>query len=234
MSFSSFELWPLLPGAAVALVAGLDRMALGQVMLCRPLVCAPVAGWLLGVPEAGLLVGALTELVWLGRLPVGAAIPPDDTQVAIGATTLTALLADGGDTLGALPLFCLLLAIPLGKVGQWFDHWARRRNDRLPGRVEAALKAGRDRQIERLHLRGLVHFAQAGLMTYLVIALGGYLVAIVLLPIGMPLVGSVRLPVELALPLVGAAVLIATLNVSRALTLFGASFLAVYLAAWVF
>ncbi len=234
MSFPVLDIESLLPGMAVALAAGLDRMAFGQVMFSRPLVCAPAAGWLLGIPEAGLFVGALTELVWLGRLPVGAAIPPDDTQVAIGAVTLTALLADGGETLGALPLFCLLLAIPLGKVGQWFDHWARRCNDRLPDRVAAALAAGRDGRIERLHLRGLMHFALAGLMTYLVIVLGGCLAAVILRPIGMPLVESVRLPVELALPLVGAAVLIATLNVSRALTLFGASFLAVYLAAWVF
>ena len=72
----------------VAMLTGLDRVALVQVMISRPLVAAPLTGLVLGNPLLGLEVGMLLELLWLGRLPVGAAIPPDDTQVAVGATVL--------------------------------------------------------------------------------------------------------------------------------------------------
>ena len=72
----------------LAVLLGFDRVAFLQSMACRPLVAASLTGWLLGIPLQGLQVGILLELLWLGRLPVGAAIPPDDTQVAIGATAL--------------------------------------------------------------------------------------------------------------------------------------------------
>ncbi|MEZ4485509.1 MAG: PTS sugar transporter subunit IIC [Syntrophotaleaceae bacterium] len=76
---------------AVAIICGLDRTAAGQFMLCRPIVAAPLTGWLLGEASIGLQVGAMLELLWLGRLPVGAAIPPDDSQVAVGCTFLAVI-----------------------------------------------------------------------------------------------------------------------------------------------
>ena len=72
----------------LAMLTGLDRVAFVQFMISRPIVAAPVAGWIMGNPLVGLEIGALLELLWLGRLPVGASIPPDETQVAIGATVL--------------------------------------------------------------------------------------------------------------------------------------------------
>ena len=68
-------------------LTGLDRVALVQMMISRPLVAGPLTGLVLGKPLLGLEVGMLLELLWLGRLPVGAAIPPDDTQVSVGATS---------------------------------------------------------------------------------------------------------------------------------------------------
>ena len=69
----------------VAMLTGLDRVALVQIMISRPLVAATLTGWVLGNPLIGMEIGMMLELLWLGRLPVGAAIPPDDTQVAVGA-----------------------------------------------------------------------------------------------------------------------------------------------------
>src|SRR6056297_3604623 len=106
----------MLWGAIVAWGCGLDRVAAGQFLLSRPLVAAP-------------LTGVLLELLWLGRLPVGAAVPPDDTQVAIAATVMTLFLgrtlhADGHELL----LLCVLTSLPLGKVGQYSEHYARHYN----------------------------------------------------------------------------------------------------------
>ncbi|MEN8687222.1 MAG: PTS sugar transporter subunit IIC, partial [Desulfuromonadales bacterium] len=116
----------------VSMLTGLDRVAFVQFMISRPLVAGPLTGWVLGDPLTGLEVGMLLELLWLGRLPVGAAIPPDDTQVAVGATVLA---ASTGHIVGlnGMPLVILsvLIAIPLGKFGQVFDKLARHVNDRL-------------------------------------------------------------------------------------------------------
>ncbi len=122
----------LLTGALVALICGLDRMALLQVMVSRPIVAAPLVGWLLGDPLVGLQIGMMVELLWLARLPMGAAIPPDDTQVAVASSVLAINLGRVFEAPGTeLLLLCLLVAIPLGKVGQFFDRFSRQYNIRL-------------------------------------------------------------------------------------------------------
>lgn len=220
-------------GALVAILVGLDRTAALQLMISRPLVAAPLTGWLLGDPLAGLLIGALVELLWLGRLPVGAAIPPDDTQVAIAASVLTLTL---GPQLNLsefpLALLCTLVAIPLGKVGQWFDRLARQQNGRLQDCAEAAVMNGDFHRISRQHLRGLGHFALASLATYLTIVLGGWGLLWGLAPILVEPVADVGQWLWLAFPLVGTAALLSTINVGRALTLFVAAFSGSFLMLW--
>lgn len=220
-------------GALVAVVAGLDRTAALQLMISRPLVAAPLTGWLLGDPLAGLLIGALVELLWLGRLPVGAAIPPDDTQVAVGAGVLTCALGPQLE-LSEFPLalLCTLVAMPLGKVGQVFDRLARQCNGRLVVAAEAAAMSGELDVIARRHLVGLAHFALASLATYVTIVLSGWLLLRLLAPPLAGPVGQVGNWLWLVFPLVGTAALLATVNVGRALTLFIAAFSGAFLMLW--
>ncbi len=217
----------------VAMLAGLDRVALVQAMISRPLVAAPLTGWLLGNPMVGLEIGMLLELLWLGRLPVGAAIPPDDTQVAVGATVLALSI---GPSLGlnGMPIVILsvLVAIPLGKFGQVFDRIARQFNDRLAVSGESALTAGNTRIMERNHLLGLVSFALASLATAMVIVLIG---SFVLYEVAPFLIGAVReagLSLQYSLILVGAASLLGTINVNRSISLFCAAFTGTLLVLW--
>jgi PTS system mannose-specific IIC component len=223
----------LVIGALIALLCGLDRTAILQLMISRPIVAAPLVAWLLGEPMVGLQIGMMVELLWLARLPVGAAIPPDDTQVAIASSGLAINLGRIMESTGPeLVLLCLLVAIPLGKVGQFFDHFSRQYNVRLVTQVEGHLDNGNLFLAELQHLRGLVSFSLAALGTYAVIILGGLL----LVPILWPLVEqSLMLSnswLQLALPLVGVAVILGTINVSRALTLFCASFGMAFLLMW--
>lgn len=223
----------LLIGAAVALICGLDRTAILQIMISRPIVAAPLVAWLLGEPMIGLQIGMMVELLWLARLPVGAAIPPDDTQVAIASSVLAINLGRALDAPGLeLLLLCLLVAIPLGKVGQFFDHFTRQCNVRLLARTEACIDGGKLWKAELQHLRGIFNFSLAALGTYAVIVVGGFL----LVPIIWPLVHQSLLHssswLQLALPLVGVAVILGTVNVSRALTLFCASFGMAFLLMW--
>ncbi len=218
---------------AVSVVAGLDRTAVLQLMISRPIVAAPLTGLVLGHPVTGLQVGAMVELLWLGRLPVGAAIPPDDTQVAVGATALSVIMGGlyGLSGLG-FSILCTLITMPLGKVGQHFDRMARNSNGRLLAEAETALEQGLLGVAESSHLRGVLHFALASLGTYLVISGAGSLALHFLAPLAIiPISQSVNW-LWLVFPLVGTAVILGTINVSRSMTLFGASFTSAFLMLW--
>ncbi|WP_020676482.1 PTS sugar transporter subunit IIC [Geopsychrobacter electrodiphilus] len=220
-------------GAVVALICGLDRTAAFQIMISRPIVAAPLVAWLLGDISAGLEIGLMVELLWLARLPVGAAIPPDDTQVSIAGTVLAVSL---GRALGQsgleYQLLCLLIAIPLGKFGQFFDRYARQYNGSKVALSDVYLEAGNFRGMEQLHRLGICCFSLAALGTYLVIICGGLLIIPILAPLLIPSIGETAQWLRLDLPLVGIAVLLGTANVSRSLTLFGASFGMAFLLMW--
>ena len=217
----------------VAMLTGLDRVALVQVMISRPLVAAPLTGLVLGNPLLGLEVGMLLELLWLGRLPVGAAIPPDDTQVAVGATVLAFSMGQMLG-LGGMPMVILavLVAIPLGKFGQIFDRLARNVNDRLAVAGLKALGSGNTNGLERRHLMGLISFAVSSLATACVIVLIG---SVVLFYTAPQLIGAVRdtgLSLQYSLITVGAASLLGTINVNRSISLFCAAFSGTLLVLW--
>lgn len=223
----------LFSGALVALVCGLDRVAALQFMISRPIVAAPLAAWVLGEPMVGLQVGLLVELLWLARLPVGAAVPPDDTQVAIACSVMTIILGRSLPAAGIeLVILCLLIAIPLGKVGQYFEHYARQYNVRLSKQVELAFERGSLMAAEWQHLRGLISFSVAAVTTYAVILAGGLALVPLLWPLLQePLIFSSGW-LALALPLIGIAVILGTINVSRAITLFCTSFGMAFLLMW--
>ncbi|MFO7766452.1 MAG: PTS sugar transporter subunit IIC [Pelovirga sp.] len=223
----------LMIGGVLALLCGLDRIAILQILISRPIVAAPVAGILLGEPQIGLQIGVMVELLWLARLPVGAAVPPDDTQVAIAATVLSVALGRQLEAVSIeLVLLCLLVALPVGKIGQYFDHRARNYNGHLPIETERALAEGLWRRTQWLHLRGMLSFGAASLLTYLIIVAVGLLI----IPPAWPVLSTVFYPsaelMQLALPLVGVAVILGTVNVSRSITLFCASFGMAFLLMW--
>ena len=217
----------------VAMLTGLDRVALVQVMISRPLVAAPLTGLVLGKPLLGLEVGMLLELLWLGRLPVGAAIPPDDTQVAVGATVLAFSMGQMLDLVGMpMVILAVLVAIPLGMFGQIFDRLARKVNDRLAVSGLKALGNGNTNGLERRHLMGLISFAVSSLATACVIVLIG---SVILFYTAPQLIGAVRdtgLSLQYSLVIVGAASLLGTINVNRSISLFCAAFSGTLLVLW--
>ena len=217
----------------VAMLTGLDRVALVQVMISRPLVAAPLTGLVLGNPLLGLEVGMLLELLWLGRLPVGAAIPPDDTQVAVGATVLAFSMGQMLDLVGMpMVILAVLVAIPLGKFGQVFDRLARNVNDRLAVAGLKSLGNGNTNGLERRHLMGLISFAVSSLATACVIVLIG---SVILFYTAPQLIGAVRdtgLSLQYSLIIVGAASLLGTINVNRSISLFCAAFSGTLLVLW--
>lgn len=214
--------------AAVAVLCGLDRTAAGQFMICRPIIAAPLTGLLLGDAGIGLQIGAMLELLWLGRLPVGAAIPPDDSQVAVGCTFLAVMgHSQTGLPPQALAAASLLIGMPFGKAGQLFDRLARSLNARLLNRAELALESGQPEQLEKLHLLGIFHFAAASLATLSVVVGGG----MVCLPLFCNYLKTSLVAAApwlwLLFPLVGVSSLLSGLKVPRGSLLFGGSFVLV-------
>ena len=100
----------------------------GTCMVMRPLVVAPLVGLALGELNTGLLTGASLELVFMGAMQIGVAVPPD-VIVGAGLGTAFAILAgEGAETALALALPISILAqsikVAIFIVRSWFMDFA--------------------------------------------------------------------------------------------------------------
>jgi len=86
----------------ISLLGGLlalDGTSVGQFMVSRPLAAGGLAGWALGDPGTGILVGAILELYLLVSFPSGGARFPEGAPATVVAVAST-LVADGALALG--------------------------------------------------------------------------------------------------------------------------------------
>lgn len=100
----------LIVGSILGILWFIEKM-LGTPMVIRPIVVSSLIGLVLGDLQTGLLVGATLELVFMGFIQVGAAVPPD---VLVGAGLGTAFAIMGGN--GAE--VALALALPIAILAQ--------------------------------------------------------------------------------------------------------------------
>ncbi len=209
---------------AVSTLAGLDRTAVASIMLARPLVCAALMGYLLGVFTPALQLGIMLELLWLMRLPVGAAVAPDDTQAAIGAVVLIKLFAIHlSEHHWELVVLVGLLVVVFAEVGKCFDVWARHVNEHLFLRAQRNLECGRWRSLVANHYLGLSVFAVASLASCSFIVASGS----VILWMGLDYIDEVAFifPVDgrmlaAIFPLTGIAAILAVLRGRHSVGLF--------------
>jgi mannose PTS system EIIC component len=161
---------------AIAAVLGtlicLDRVV-AQFMISRPIVAGPLIGLALGDALTGLVTGALLELLWVDRIPVGPYVPPNDTFVAILATA-GAILASpsSGHPPRELIALAILLFAPAGFLGQKMEIALRNWNDGLVMRAQEDAKAGNVAGVTRQHLTALGRYL-AGSFVFLSVALIG-------------------------------------------------------------
>lgn len=99
----------------------LDVAAVGQFMVCRPIVVGPLVGWLLGHPEVGLEMGALIELIWIGDLPVGAHLPMDLMMLSGVSVAFTCELLGGNYPKEAVMTYAMGVTIPLAALSTEVD-----------------------------------------------------------------------------------------------------------------
>jgi len=165
-----FDTHMILSIAAVAFfgaVIGLDRTAVGQCMVSQPIVAGPLTGWMLGDPAAGIIIGAVLELIWVLDMPVGTFVPADATISAVSATAIAVMGGAGG---APLPLigFCILLTVTMVPVTMKADSIVRHWNSRLTDAVMAASGEDAGRALVRAHLTGLSAFYVKSVLLYLV------------------------------------------------------------------
>ncbi len=145
-------------------VLSLDKTAVFQTMVSRPIVVAPLTGYLLGAAEAGLMVGVIIELLMVGNLPVGKYVPAHDTGLAllVTAVTITAFGAGpgSGGFLGAAQLIpgALLVSMPVSVIYQRADAFTRGFNRRFFDSAALALESGSPVDPFRENMKGLVPF----------------------------------------------------------------------------
>lgn len=141
----------------VAGLAAVERKGFLQAMLSRPIVLAPAAGLLLGDLAGGLAVAPALELLWLGAVNLGAAVPVHE---ALGAAAIAGGAVLAGKALGtgvtpAVAVLAVVLCAPLALAGRKADRLVEQQNERLAARADALLERGDFRAAVRENLYGL-------------------------------------------------------------------------------
>lgn len=142
----------LLPIALLGAVLGMDVVTFPQAMFSRPIVAATLAGAFIGNAPAGLVMGAVLELLALEMLPFGASRYPEWGSASVVGGSLYA--AQAGDPAGALPaslVGALVAAMLSGKSMVWL----RRLNASIATRERGKLAEGSSESVTGLQLFGL-------------------------------------------------------------------------------
>ena len=219
--------------ALVTLLGGLcylDRTAACQLMLHRPLVVSTLVGAVFGNLAAGAQVGAVLEMLYLARLPVGASVPPDDTGAAIFAGAAAAVASSSIGLDGGSFTALLLLSVPSAELGKLADRYVRKVNGRIAQQTAEAVDQGDLRAVEHGLLAGLTLFALSGAILALAFSGAGVATAKFLLPRfgpGSRLEFSALLP---AIPMLGAASVYSCSRTERTAAVFFLTMAAVFAA----
>lgn len=203
--FDAHMLLAIMGIAVLGGLIGLDRTAMCQCMISQPIVAGPFVGWLLGDPIAGVVIGAVLELIWVLDMPVGAFVPANSTVSAITATAIAALGSEGPASLPVIG-FSLLFTTAIARITMQADNAIRKWNAHLG--VAAQAGPGKDvgRALSRAHLFGLAVFFFKSFALYLVFLPLGIGAVLVFNQMPEPFHRAMAFFVKL-LPLLGVAII---------------------------
>lgn len=154
----------LLALAFVAGLAAIERKGFLQAMLSRPIALGPITGLVLGDVGSGLFVAAPLELLWLGAVNMGAALPVHEAlgSAVIAGGTVIAFRELGGvagqapGTLPAVAVLTVALCAPVAHLGRLADRLVERRNEKLCLLAERELALGHPSTAAGVNLHGLL------------------------------------------------------------------------------
>ena len=139
---------------------------LGTTLLSRPLVLGPLVGLVLGDLEQGIIIGATLELIFMGNIKVGAAIPPDVITGGVLGTAFAILSGKGASV-------ALALAVPISILAEMVISGLFIFRSGFNKRFAEFAERGDYAKVQRLHIiSGLLKPLLMGLITFLSLQLG--------------------------------------------------------------
>ncbi|HEY4194501.1 MAG TPA: PTS system mannose/fructose/sorbose family transporter subunit IID, partial [Mucilaginibacter sp.] len=139
---------------------------LGTTLLSRPLVLGPLVGLVLGDLTQGVMIGATLELIFMGNIKVGAAIPPDIITGGVLGTAFAILSHKG-------PAIALALAVPISILSEMVISGLFVFRAIFNKKFTQYADAGDYRKIQRLHiLSGLLKPLLMGIIIFVALELG--------------------------------------------------------------
>lgn len=147
----------ILIGLILAILWAIEKIG-GTPMVIRPIVVSPLVGLVLGDLEAGVKIGATLELMFMGAIQVGAAVPPD-VLVGAGLGTAFAIMSGKGAEIAltlALPIAILAqtIKVSLFIVRSWF--------------MDLAMNMAKNANIKGLHMLNFGGLLLQSLMYFVV------------------------------------------------------------------
>ena len=139
---------------------------LGTTLLSRPLVLGPLVGLALGDLHQGITIGATLELIFMGNIKVGAAIPPDVITGGVLGTAFAIISGKG-------PAIALALAVPISILAEMVLSGLFIFRSGFNKKFDEYAEEGDYKKLQALHiLSGLLKPLLMGGITYLTLQLG--------------------------------------------------------------
>lgn len=132
----------------------------------KPIICGALVGTVLGNPTTGIVIGGTLQLVYMGVVGVGAAIPVNQTTATTVTTALTIVTGCGMET-------AIALAVPVSVLGQLGRMAAWTINTPLMHMADRYAENAEFKKMKRLQLVGsFVFFITEFVPVFLCIYLG--------------------------------------------------------------
>jgi len=158
----------IVPVSLLGGVLGLDMVGFPQIMISRPIISATLAGAFLGAPSAGLLIGAVLELIALETLPFGASRYAEWGSAGTVGGAVFALQPPAAP--GGLPV-AVLAALAAALLSSRSMVILRRAIGRFAMARRDAINAGSERDITAIQVWGLgMDVLRGALVTALALA----------------------------------------------------------------
>lgn len=198
----------------------LDRIVL-QIMLSRPVITAPLIGLALGDPLTGLMAGAITELLWIDRFPMGTYLPPNDTIAAV-LMTAGAIIA-GKHTGGVSPELlaaAVLLFVPAAYIARQLDMLIARSGNAAATAAVKDARSGDARAIAVRHYTSLAKTFVLSSVFIFIMLMPGTVLLVYMFPALPDRCMRTLAMVYWFIPVLGFAVALATIKVRGGLPVF--------------
>lgn len=209
--------------ALIVMFGYADNRFFGTSMLQRPIVLAPLVGLAFGDFQKGVIIGGTLELIWMGMMNIGAAVPADIRTGSVLGTAFAILLGKG-------PEVALALAVPISLLANTIDTGLSILYAGFAHKGDRYAEEGNTRGIAFVHLfPGILEMLIIGAVNFLAILLGAEAMQLFIQMVPQVILDGLSVASGL-LPAVGFAMLI-NLMISKRLSpyLFIGFLLAVFL-----